>query len=110
VAAYVSALDAHDIVTARALLTPAHARVVQGAADSWFRNVVSIKQLQMNKPFKDPYDARHLHYNHCVGMGVSFALEQHQVMSMPNGPTVWGYTLCRNSRGRRWRIADEGTG
>jgi hypothetical protein len=110
VAAYVSALNAHDIVTARALLTPVHARVVQGAVDSWFRNVVSIKHLQMNKPFKDPYDARQLHYNYCVGMGVEFAVEQHQVMSMPNGPTESGYTLCRNSRSRRWRIADEGSG
>jgi hypothetical protein len=110
VAAYVAALDAHDIPTARALLTPAHARVVEGEGDSWFRNVVSITNLHMNRPYNDAYDARQRHYRFGVSIGVQFVLQQHRAMSMPNGPTVWGYILVRNSRRQRWLIADEGSG
>src|SRR5262245_19439744 len=110
VSAYIAALNAHDVTTARALLTPDHARVVGRAVDGWFTNTVSIKNLQMNKPHNDPYDARQRHFRYCDVMGVSFDLEQRHAMSMPNGTTTWGYILCRNSPSKRWLIADEGTG
>jgi hypothetical protein len=110
IAGYVAAINAHDLTTARALLTPTHAQLVEREPDGWFTNIVSVTALKINRPFNDPLDARQRHYRYAVGMGVTFDLKQHQVMSMPNGPTVWGYILVRNSRTQRWLIADEGTG
>jgi hypothetical protein len=103
VAAYVTALSDHDLHTARALLTRAHARDVEGEEDSWFRNVRSITHLHVNRPWIDQKST------HAV-VGVRFVLDQYKVESMENGPTVWGYMLVRKSPKNRWLIEDEGLG
>jgi hypothetical protein len=110
VAAYVAALNAHDVRTARALLTPTEAKLVENSPDSEFRNVRSITHLSINRPFVDRFDARSLHYRFGVGVGTSFVLDQYKVESQENGPTVLGFTLVRNRPLERWRIGDQGSG
>jgi hypothetical protein len=104
VAAYVAALSAHDLRTARALLTPAHARDVESAADSWFTNVRSITRLHLDRPaIEGAPPLRAI-------VGVRFVLDQYRVESMENGPTDWSYMLVRKSPAQRWLIAGEGMG
>ena len=106
VTAYVAALNAHDVRAARALLTPAHARRVESAADSWFTDVKSITHLRLSRPTIDTSNPRSMR----AVVGVRFVLDQYQQESMPNGPTVWTYTLVRHGPNHRWLIDDEGMG
>jgi len=110
VAAYIAALNAHDLRTARALLTPAHERDVESEADSWFTNLRSITHLHLHRPATDTIDARSMHYRHGVVVGAEFVLDQHEVESMEDGPNAWSFTLVRNSPGQRWLIGSEGLG
>jgi hypothetical protein len=106
VTAYVNALDAHDVRTARALLTPAHARLVASEVDSWFTNVKSITHLRVSRPTIDRSAPPAMH----AAVSVHFVLDQYKQESMPNGPTDWGYTLVRNGPNQRWLIDGEGMG
>ena len=106
VTAYVNALDAHDVRTARALLTPAHARLIASEVDSWFTDVKSIKHLRMSRPTIDRADPRSMR----AAVSVHFVLDQYKAESMPNGPTNWGYTLVRQAANQRWLIDGEGMG
>jgi hypothetical protein len=101
----VAALNAHELSTARSLLTPPHERVVEDAPDSFFTNTKSITSLHVNRPF-----VIHQGLPMRVGVGVTFDLQQHNVESMPNGQTTWGYFLIRSGPNKRWLIYDEGTG
>jgi hypothetical protein len=107
VTTYVAALNAHDLRTARALLTPAHERLVESGEDSWFRNVRSVTHLHVNQP---SIYRPHGHPPLLAIVGVRFVLDQYKVESMENGPTVWGYMLERQSPNQRWLIYDEGLG
>jgi predicted SnoaL-like aldol condensation-catalyzing enzyme len=109
-AAYVAAINAHDVTTARALLTPSYRQLTANAPDSWFTNVESITHLRLSKPFEDRNLAHTLHYHYVLDVGADFVLKQRQVMSMPNGQTTWGFSVVRNSPRQRWLIGSEGTG
>ena len=110
VAAYVAAINAHDVAKARHFLTPAHAAQVNSETDSWFTNVRSIKHLDTFRSSPDQSDARRLHYRFGVVVGTRFVLKQYKVESMSNGPNVWTFFLVRNNASQPWRIGDEGLG
>ena len=112
VRAYVNALDAHDIDTARALLTSEHSKDVKGQTDSWFSNVRSIADLSISAPVTESgrSDTAAKGYRFVVYVPVEFTLRQRHQVSMPDGPTNWGYLLARNTDTTRWLIVVEGMG
>jgi hypothetical protein len=105
---YVAAVNRHDQPAVFALMTAEHAQVVRSASDG-LANVVSITDLalQTPRPSGGPGTGA-AGYREAVFVPVTFTLHQHQAMSMPDGPTVWGYLLVRNNDTDPWRITDEG--
>ena len=109
VRAYVDALNTKDVATARHMLTARRASVVAGDADSWFTNVESITDVRVGTARPEPLQGTAAQgYRHAIFVSVDFTLQQKHEYSMPNGPTVWGYVLVRNSAKERWLIVDEG--
>ncbi len=86
VRSYVDALSIGDLELARSLSTPAHARLVQGQTDSWYRNVVHIVDLTLQPTRPEGRD---------VFVPVTFTLQQRRAVSMPNGATTWGLQAQR---------------
>jgi hypothetical protein len=109
VLAYLDALDQKDVDTAQHMLTARRACVLAGDSDSWFTNVKSITDVHVGTPRPEPLQGSAAQgYCHAVFVPVDFTLQQKHEDSMPNGPTVWGYVLVRNSDKERWLIVDEG--
>lgn len=107
VRAYVDAIIADDLETARQLLTPAHASSVE---ETWFNDVESISDLRVDRPFREKprWSGRDV-TSQVVHVPVEFTLEGGDV-SLEEGPMDWGYLLVRESHSDRWLIFDEGTG
>jgi hypothetical protein len=101
---YVEAINEGDVDTARQLLTPQRAKNVGAQADSFFDNVNSITKLEL-LPERPEFGSD---YKFAVKIPVTFDLDQKEEMSMPDGPTDWGYLLGRNATNEPWRIYDEG--
>ena len=101
---YAAALSAHDITTAKRLMTRAQAERQESYADSEFRNVVSIENLVLANPRVTDSPP----YRYAVFVPAEFDLRQREEMSMPNGHNAWGYTLVRDSPTARWLINGEG--
>lgn len=109
VRAYLEALDAKDVDTARHLLSERHASQVAGEVDSWFTNVESISDVHVgNTRPESRQGAAAQGSRDAVFVPVDFTLKQKHEETMPNGPTVWGYVFVRNSAKERWLIVDEG--
>ena len=109
VRAYVAALDARDVETARSLVTPHHAAQVERSEDSWYRNVVSITDLRVRPPVAQTGRGSQAEgYREVVFVPVTFDLRQRKQQSLPDGETPWGYLLARNAPSERWVIVDEG--
>jgi hypothetical protein len=106
VTTYVAALNAHDLRTAKALLTPAHERLVESGEDSWFRNVRSITHLQVNRPALSRSRQGPL----LAIVGVRFVLDQIQGGIDGERAYCLGYMLVRHGPNQRWLIYDEGLG
>jgi hypothetical protein len=108
VAAYVAALSAHDIATAKALMTSGFAHGVESAVDSRFTNTLAITHLRMGavEPGGDHESARR--YRYVLYVPVEFDLRQRRQVSMRDGEAVWGYVLVRNSGNARWLIDEDG--
>jgi hypothetical protein len=104
VACFVDALDRHDRDAAEALMTPAQARIAETQTDSWLTNVISISNLEIDDPLPDARPG----YAQAIHVPVEFDLEQTEALSMPNGHTLWGYVLVRNSDDEPWLIDDQG--
>lgn len=104
VRAFVAALSARNIDTAKRMMTPTEAERVARSPDSWFTNVKSIKNLSMEKSQPD----RRSGHRQAVFVPVEFDLQQRQMTSMPNGRTVWGYVLVRDTDSDPWLIDDQG--
>jgi hypothetical protein len=51
-----------------------------------------------------------MRYARSVNVPVKFDLTQAAPSSLPNGPTVWGFTLGRDAESEPWRIDGEGRG
>ena len=109
VIAYLDALNQKDADTAEHMLTARRASVLAGDSDSWFTNVRSITGVHVGTPRPEPLQGSAAQgYRHAMFVPVDFTLQQKHEYSMPNGPTVWGYVLVRNSVKDRWLIVDEG--
>ena len=104
VAAYVAALDAHDVATAKALMTPRFRQLVEHQVDSWFTNTVSIRRLKTGAPYAVPGVGSSVRRRFVRYVPVQFDLEQRRQVSMRNGPTVWGYVLVRDRPPGRWLV------
>ena len=107
VRAYVDALDARDIDTARALLTTQQAALVEGAEDSWFTNTESIDNLDITAPVRVEPSSK---FPQHAAVYVQFDLTQEHEMSMDNGRQTWGYFLTRGGADERWLIDNQGVG
>lgn len=106
VAAFTEALDAHDCATARRL------SVDPSSADKWCHDVLALRHVRVQDPVPEPQWAGH-QGQQVMNVPVTFDLRWrlfHDDGSMPQGPTLWGYLLVRDSAGHPWRIADQGTG
>lgn len=105
VSAYLSALNARDCSTARALV----ATDFRATAAYWCERIGSLKHASL---YPDPADNQRAAAV-TAGVGVTFDLHWrlfHGDGSMRNGPTTWGYGLIRTSAAGRWLINEEGTG
>ena len=110
VLAYLGALQAGDVAMARALLTDRFAEETDRAVDSWFRQEVRFAQVAIGAPVSARGTATAMRYARSVNVPVRFDLIQAAPVSLPNGPTVWGFTLGRDRGSEPWRIDGAGRG
>ncbi|WP_067485179.1 DUF4829 domain-containing protein [Actinomadura hibisca] len=112
VTAYVAAINAHDKKTGRALSTAHFGKLeTTEVADSLF-NDAKLSDLKVSAPIPEQgYESPDgKQYAQVVKVPVTFDLKQKTEVSMPNGPTAWGYLLVRESLTGPWRINDHGNG
>ncbi len=119
VAAYMEALDSHDCETAQALVTAPK----RDSVDLWCRTVASITDATVTAQPTEPSglpgptnlssSAESATSWEVVNVSVTFDVKHrlfHSDISLPDGPTTWGYVLQRASSEEPWRIFDEGNG
>jgi hypothetical protein len=112
VRAYVSALDARDLATARRLVAPGSGQRV--SPRFWIDNLDSITGLRVQRP--SPLPPRVVGRGpswQVVVVNVTFHVQWrwlHDQTGLPEGGKFWGYTLARSATTKPWRIIDEGTG
>lgn len=111
VTAYVTALDKHDITTAKALSTPEKVEFTEGA-DGWYSTTRSIRDLEVREPIPQGPDSGETRAGsrEAVYVPVSFDLDQcgGGDGTLPEGDMGWGYLLSRASPTDRWLVTDEG--
>ncbi|MBG0827537.1 hypothetical protein HS041_07145 [Planomonospora sp. ID67723] len=107
VSAYIDAINAHDSAAGRKLSTPSFAERQESLFDDAKFSHVRIGAPRPERDYAAPDDGS---YREAVYVPVEFVLRHSDEGSMPNGPTVWGYTLVRADAGRPWRIIDNGVG
>jgi hypothetical protein len=105
VAVYLSALNAHDLSTARTLLTPAHLKEVQRETDSWFNDLKSVHLLRMSQP-----SVLHRTFPKRVFIAVGITAQWHQLGTSTNGPGPYSYYLIQSGPNKRRLIYNEGLG
>lgn len=119
VAAYMEALDSHDCETAQALVTASK----RDSTDLWCREVASMTHTTVSAHTTEPSEisgsqdfvssAEAATSREVVTVSVTFDVKHrlfHPDVSLPDGPTAWGYVLQRTSSTEPWRIFDEGNG
>ena len=108
---YLEALDAHDFVTARALLDP-HWRSLLGTRwDEMAANVRHIGnvRLQLAVPEDTALDPRtETGYVDRYDLQVNFDLQVYNPNAIDRRPHAYGYTLIRVSPAAPWRLVGEG--
>lgn len=110
VRALTEALNAHDCRTASAVVTTTARSAIAG----WCKDVgrladVRVRHHTVERPRRS---GRHAS-EEVARVGVRFTLDWrllHSDVSMPEGPTVWGYLLVRASADAPWRVFEQGTG
>ena len=109
VRAYLDALDAHDLDTAGALLTPEYRRQVGRTSGNWFANLRSVRQVRL-APAEDARSGYGVgsRYRHAVRVPATLDLRLFFDQPAGDGPMTWGFVLVKNQPGDPWRIADEG--
>lgn len=109
VTAYVKAINTGDKSAGRALSTPSYR--MEDVTDSWF-NGARITNLKIEPPAPggEERDGADRPYKETKYIAVHFDLHQREEISMLNGPTVWSWTVVRNSSDQPWRINNGGTG
>jgi hypothetical protein len=111
VRAYVKALNARDVTTAKHYLTTAHATQIDGEYHGWFTDLISATGLSVHPASaRGPYGGPAAGYAQIVQVYVDFTLTWAHPETIPNGKDLWSYILVRNSDSDPWLIADEGLG
>lgn len=108
VTAYLSALQAGDIDAARALTTDRFAEETDAAEDSWYHQDVQFSNISLGDPEKASGSATASRFANAVYVPARFDLTQSDPVSLPNGATVWGFTLGRSSDTEPWKIDGSG--
>ena len=110
VTAYLDALNAHDCDTAEAVTTDD----ATDSAESWCRKVTSLTNVDVRDHLTErPEFSGRSAPDEVATVPVTFDLDWrifHGDVSMPEGPTTWGYRLVRDSPDSPWRIFDQGNG
>ena len=119
VAAYIAALDAGDCETAKALVVPSSHESTQW----WCSQVASMSNATVAAPVREPAElsgSANLQSSgeseasrEVVNVRVTFDFKRRPFawdISLPDGPTNWGYGLQRVSPGEPWRIFSGGHG
>ncbi|MEV4455965.1 DUF4829 domain-containing protein [Microbispora sp. NPDC049633] len=111
VAAYLDAINAHDVEAGRRLSTRRFAEREENVTGSLFDDA-ELSDVKIEVPRPEPgYGSRNGgRHREAVYVPVSFTLRHSDDVSMPNGPTVWGYVLVRAGEDEPWRIDDAGVG
>jgi len=109
VRSYLDALDAHDLDTARALLTPEHRAQVERTSGNWFANLRSLRDVRL-QPAEDDREGYGVgsRYPYAVRVPASFDLRLFFDQPAGDGPMTWTFVLVRASVDDPWRIRDEG--
>lgn len=110
VTAYLSAVQDGDVEAARALATDRFAEETDAAQDSWFHQDVAFADIALGDPEPAGGSATASRFADAVYVPARFDLTQSAPDSLPNGATVWGFTLGRNSDADPWRIDGAGRG
>lgn len=104
--AYMTALDAGDADTARALSTPRQ----RESADTWLSTTAHMRERTTSHPQERSGKTPEDHVGKSVYVPVNFTLQQKwwhfYDPSMPDGRHDWGYVLVRDHG--RWLVNDEG--
>jgi hypothetical protein len=107
VRAYLDALDAHDLDTARALLTPERRAAVEQSRGNWFVNLRSVRNVRLAPPVDTPYGQGG--YRQAVRVPAKLDVTLFfEPAEDDQGTFTWGFVLVRNTPSEPWRIADEG--
>ncbi|WP_062201441.1 hypothetical protein [Demequina salsinemoris] len=110
VQAYLEALNGHDCDTAAALADADFA----STALQWCDAVAGLDDIDVSQATEeDPFWSGLPSDVETVSVAVEFDLDWrlfHDDGSMPEGHTVWGYLLSRDSADAPWRIYDNGLG
>ncbi len=112
VESYVAALNARDLTTARALVSPDRARRIESTQGGWF-GFGTISDLRLSGPPRpeEPVNSQAQGYTFAVFVPVTLvASATGDLWGLPpeEGPMPWGYLLARNDERERWVIVDEG--
>ncbi len=119
VAAYMEALDAGDCETAKALVIPSSHESTQ----RWCSQVASMSDATVAAADPEPAElsssanlqssGESAASREMVDVRVTFDFRRRPFawdISLPDGPTSWGYGLQRESPAEPWRIFAEGNG
>jgi len=119
VAAYMEALDAGDCETAKALVIPSSHESTQW----WCSQVASMSDATVAAAVPEPAElsssanlqssGESAASREVVDVRVTFDFRRRPFagdISLPDGPTHWGYFLQRGSPEEPWRIFSEGNG
>jgi len=105
VRSYLGALQRHDESAATSLTTAPYS-----GRDDWAADPPSIADVQVSAGFsQSPAGTAGQGHAEAVFVPVTFTLHGGDV-SMPDGPTSWGYLLVPDGDVQPWRIADAGVG
>jgi hypothetical protein len=110
VTAWIDAVNAEDEAAGRVLSTPAFADADHAAADGWFANTLTIRDVHVGAPQPVHGLQSNRDHAHVVYVPVAFVLEQKKEVSFRDGANAWGFVLVRDHPGERWRISEQGLG
>ncbi|HEU4369011.1 MAG TPA: hypothetical protein VFV05_12385 [Methylomirabilota bacterium] len=107
VRAYLDALDAHDLDTARAVLTPERRVAVEQSQGNWFVNLRSVRNVRLDPAVDAPHSRGA--YRQAVRVPAELDVTLFfETAGREGGSLTWGFVLVRNGPEEPWRIADEG--
>lgn len=106
---YLEAVAAGDRATVRELSSPAFDERMAAAADSWYSQEVTFTDIALGERRDADGSGTATRFAQVVHIPVAFDIEQERDLSLPNGETVWGFTLGRQDDTEPWVIDDMGT-